>query len=145
MEVQSETGKLTAVLQENVTGIKIVKIFGAAKYEQNKFGEKARKLADLSYKAAKLFAVQGPLMTFIFTLSTAAILFVGGYELNAERITAGGLASFIFYMAMLAMPIRMMGWLINTYSRAQSAGDRIYEVLDAESGIKDKPDAGEIK
>ena len=145
MEVQSETGKLTAVLQENVTGIKIVKIFGAAKYEQNKFGEKARKLADLSYKAAKLFAVQGPLMTFIFTLSTAAILFVGGYELNAERITAGGLASFIFYMAMLAMPIRMMGWLINTYSRAQSAGDRIYEVLDAESGIKDKPDAVEIK
>ena len=113
MEVQSETGKLTAVLQENVTGIKIVKIFGAAKYEQNKFGEKARKLADLSYKAAKLFAVQGPLMTFIFTLSTAAILFVGGYELNAERITAGGLAAFIFYMAMLAMPIRMMGWLIN--------------------------------
>ena len=145
MEVQSETGKLTAVLQENVTGIKIVKIFGAAKYEQNKFGEKARKLADLSYKAAKLFAVQGPLMTFIFTLSTAAILFVGGYELNAERITAGGLASFIFYMAMLAMPIRMMGWLINTYSRAQSAGDRIYEVLDAESGIKDKTDAVEIK
>ena len=145
MEVQSETGKLTSVLQENVTGIKIVKIFGAAQYEQDKFGEKARKLADLSYKAAKLFAVQGPLMTFIFTLSTAAILFVGGYELNAERITAGGLASFIFYMAMLAMPIRMMGWLINTLSRAQSAGDRIYEVLDAESGIKDKADAVEIK
>ncbi len=145
MEVQSETGKLTSVLQENVTGIKIVKIFGAAQYEQDKFGEKARKLADLSYKAAKLFAVQGPLMTFIFTLSTAAILFVGGYELNAERITAGGLASFIFYMAMLAMPIRMMGWLINTLSRAQSAGDRIYEVLDAESCIKDKADAVEIK
>ena len=145
MEVQSETGKLTSVLQENVTGIKIVKIFGAAQYEQDKFGEKARKLADLSYKAAKLFAVQGPLMTFIFTLSTAAILFVGRYELDAERITAGGLASFIFYMAMLAMPIRMMGWLINTLSRAQSAGDRIYEVLDAESGIKDKADAVEIK
>ena len=84
-------------------------------------------------------------MTFIFTLATAAILFVGGHELNAERITAGGLASFIFYMAMLAMPIRMMGWLINTLSRAQSAGERIYDVLDAESGIKDKTNAIEIK
>ncbi len=145
MEVQSETGKLTSVLQENVTGIKIVKIFGAAEYEQTKFAEKARKLADLTYRAAKLFAVQGPLMTFIFTLATAAILFVGGHELNAERITAGGLASFIFYMAMLAMPIRMMGWLINTLSRAQSAGERIYDVLDAESGIKDKINAIEIK
>ena len=145
MEVQSETGKLTSVLQENVTGIKIVKIFGAAQYEQAKFSAKASKLADLTYRAAKLFAVQGPLMTFIFTLSTAAILFVGGYELNADRITAGGLASFIFYMAMLAMPIRMMGWLINTFSRAQSAGERIYEVLDAESGIKDKIDAIDIE
>lgn len=138
MEVQSETGKLTSVLQENITGIKIVKIFGAAAYENSKFSEKASRLADLTYEAMKLFAVQGPLMTFIFTLSTAAILFVGGYEFSAERITAGVLASFIFYMAMLAMPIRMMGWLINTLSRAQSAGERIYEVLDAESGIKDK-------
>lgn len=138
MEVQSETGKLTSVLQENITGIKIVKIFGAAAYENSKFSEKASRLADLTYEAMKLFAVQGPLMTFIFTLSTAAILFVGGYEFSAERITAGVLASFIFYMAMLAMPIRMMGWLINTLSRAQSAGERIYEVLDAESEIKDK-------
>ena len=80
-------------------------------------------------------------MTFIFTAATGAILWYGGREVAADRLTPGGLASFILFMGLLAMPIRMSGWLMNTLSRASSAGQRLYYILDAESPVTEKPDA----
>ena len=141
MRVQEETGALTTVLQENLAGMKVVKAFGARRFEESKFNAKADSLAQLTYSATRLFASQGSLMTFIFTAATGAILWFGGREIAADRLTAGGLASFIFLMALLGMPIRMSGWMINTFSRASSAGQRIYDVLDAESPVTEKPDA----
>ena len=141
MRVQEETGALTTVLQENLSGMKVVKAFGARRFEESKFNAKADSLAQLTYSATRLFASQGSLMTFIFTAATGAILWFGGREIAADRLTAGGLASFIFLMALLGMPIRMSGWMVNTISRASSAGQRLYDVLDAESPVTQKPDA----
>ena len=141
MQVQSETGQMTAVLQENLAGMKIVKAFGAREFEEAKFGKKALSVANLTYVATRLFASQGSLMTFIFTTATGAILLFGGREIVAGRLSAGGLAAFIFYMALLAMPVRMIGWLLNTFTRAASAGERIFEVLDAESPVQEKQGA----
>ena len=141
MRVQEETGALTTVLQENLSGMKVVKAFGARRFEESKFNAKADSIANLTYSATRLFASQGSLMTFIFTAATGAILWYGGREIAADRLTAGGLASFIFLMALLGMPIRMSGWMVNTFSRASSAGQRLYDVLDAESPVTEKPDA----
>ena len=141
MRVQEETGALTTVLQENLAGMKVVKAFGARRFEEAKFNAKADSLANLTYSATRLFASQGSLMTFIFTAATGAILWFGGREIAADRLTAGDLATFIFLMALLGMPIRMSGWMINTFSRASSAGQRLYDVLDAESPVMEKPDA----
>ena len=141
MKVQEETGAMTTVLQENLSGMKVVKAFGARAFEESKFNARANEVAKLTYSATRLFASQGSLMTFIFTAATGAILWYGGREVDADRLTAGGLASFIFYMGLLAMPVRMSGWMVNTVSRAASAGQRIYDVLDAESPVIQKPDA----
>ena len=141
MRVQEETGALTTVLQENLSGMKVVKAFGARRFEESKFNAKADAVANLTYSATRLFASQGSLMTFIFTAATGAILWFGGREIAADRLTAGGLTSFIFYMGLLGMPIRMSGWMVNTISRASSAGQRLYDVLDAESPVTQKPDA----
>ncbi len=141
MKVQEETGAMTTVLQENLSGMKVVKAFGARAFEESKFNAKADAVARLTYAAARLFASQGSLMTFIFTAATGAILWFGGREVAADRLTAGGLASFIFFMGLLGFPIRMSGWMVNTVSRASSAGQRIYDVLDAESPVTQKPDA----
>ena len=144
MRVQEETGALTTVLQENLAGMKVVKAFGARRFEESKFNARADAVAQLTYSATRLFASQGSLMTFIFTVATGAILWFGGREIAADRLTAGGLASFIFLMALLGMPIRMSGWMVNTISRASSAGQRIYDVLDAESPVAEKPDAAPL-
>ena len=141
MKVQEETGALTTVLQENLSGMKVVKAFGAREFEEAKFNARANAVAKLTYSATRLFASQGSLMTFIFTAATGAILWYGGREVAVDRLTAGGLVSFIFYMGLLGMPVRMSGWMVNTVSRASSAGQRIYDVLDAESPVTQKPDA----
>ena len=141
MKVQQETGAMITVLQENLSGMKVVKAFGAREFEESKFNSRAAAIARLTYSTTRLFASQGSLMTFIFTAATGAILWYGGREVAADRLTAGGLASFIFYMGLLAMPVRMSGWLMNTLSRASSAGQRLYDVLDAKSPVTEKPDA----
>ena len=140
-QVQEQTGHMTTVLQENLAGMRVVKAFGARAHEEAKFEEKAVEVADHTYVATRMFASQGSLMAFIFTLATGAILWFGGNEVVAGRLTPGELASFIFYMGLLAMPVRMMGWMVNTFSRAIAAGERIYEVLDARSPVEEKPDA----
>ena len=141
LKVQEETGAMTTVLQENLSGMKVVKSYGARAFEESKFNARAAAIARLTYSATRLFASQGSLMTFIFTAATGAILWYGGREVAADRLTAGGLTSFIFYMGLLAMPVRMSGWLMNTLSRASSAGQRLYDVLDAKSPVSEKPDA----
>ena len=141
MKVQEETGAMTTVLQENLSGMRVVKAFGARAYEESKFNSRADAIARLTYSATRLFASQGSLMTFIFTSATGAILWYGGREVAAGRLTPGELASFILFMGLLGMPVRMSGWLMNTLSRASSAGQRLYDVLDAESPVTEKPDA----
>ena len=141
LKVQEETGAMTTVLQENLSGMKVVKSYGARAFEESKFNARAAAIARLTYSATRLFASQGSLMTFIFTAATGAILWYGGREVAADRLTTGGLTSFIFYMGLLAMPVRMSGWLMNTLSRASSAGQRLYDVLDAKSPVSEKPDA----
>ena len=139
--VQTETGKMTTVLQENLAGMRVVKAFGARAHEEAKFEERISAVREHTYAATKLFAVQGSIMTLILTLATATILWVGGHEVAAGRLTPGDLAAFIFFMAMLMMPARMIAWLVNTMSRAASAGQRIFDVLDAESPVQEKPGA----
>ena len=141
MRVQVETGAMTTVLQENLSGMRVVKAFGARSFEESKFNARADAIARLTYSATRLFASQGSLMTFIFTSATGAILWYGGREVAAGRLTPGELASFILFMGLLGMPVRMSGWLMNTISRASSAGQRLYDVLDAESPVTQKPDA----
>ena len=141
MRVQEETGNLTTVLQESLAGIRVVKAFGGRRYEEDKFERKAASVADLTYAAVRLFASHGSFMTFVFTLATGAILLVGGNEVVAGRLTAGGLASFILLMGIMQMPVRMAGWMVNTFTRASAAGQRIFDVLDAVSPVEERPGA----
>ena len=142
MRVQEETGNLTTVLQESLAGIRVVKAFGGRRYEQDKFDKKAGLVADLTYAATRLFASHGSFMTFVFTLAIGAILLVGGNEVVDGRLTEGQLASFILLMGIMQMPVRMAGWMVNTFTRASAAGQRIFDVLDAISPVAERPGAG---
>ena len=84
-------------------------------------------------------------MTFFFTIVTGFILWYGGRQvITNPAFSVGDLVAFLVYMSMLQLPVRMTAFTINSFSRAISSGERIFQVLDAESAISEKPDAVEL-
>ncbi|HEY32978.1 MAG TPA: ABC transporter ATP-binding protein [Dehalococcoidia bacterium] len=142
--VQQGIALLGTILQENLSGVKVVRAFTQEKYESRKFKQQAKELYDDNIKASKIRAFNMPLMSFILVLASGVIVWVGGSEILAGRLTGGELIQFYLYLAMMAMPIRMMGMMVNMVSRGVSAGARIFEVLDTESAVTEKPGAIEL-
>ena len=139
--VQEELGQMTTVLQENLTGMRVVKAFGAEKYEQAKFGERIDRVYDANYSAQRLMVSNSSFTQFIFLAATGLILWLGVRAVVDGRLTPGELAQFLLYIGVLVQPIRMTGFLMNTFARAISAGERIFAVLDTHSPVAERPDA----
>ena len=144
-EVQSAIGKMTTLIQENFTGIKIIKVFASQNYETQRFEKQSSLVANFTYLTARIFASQGSLLILLFSLITVVVLWVGFYEVKSGQISPGQLVSFIFYLTILAIPVRMSGMMINTYARSVAAGQRIFEILDQVSSIVEKNDAINIR
>ena len=142
--VQELMGEMVTVLQENLSGISVVKSFAAEDYEKERFALKTRQLADQSYLAERTGGTNSAIMTLFFTLATGLIVWYGGRQVVQGDLTAGGLAQFVFYMSMLAFPIRMAAWTVNTFPRAISSGERIFQVLDAQPVVDEKEGAIEM-
>ncbi|MEE9286048.1 MAG: ABC transporter ATP-binding protein [Dehalococcoidia bacterium] len=141
---QERTGELTTLLQESLSGIKVVKAFNRRDYEDRKFSAKAGELADDFLAAARVQAGNTPMMNFMFTGVIGLVLWFGGREVMADRLSPGELTQFILYLAMLQMPVRMIGWMVNLASRAVSSGHRIFEILDAQSPVTEKVGAVDL-
>ena len=140
-KVQDGLARLTTVLQENMSGARVVKSFGREDTEIKKFNVEARSLFDVSFAATRLQSFSQPAMTGIWMLGMAATIWFGGREIAAGRLTGGELAGFALYLTLLQQPLRGLGMLINVTARAHSAGQRVFEILDAESAVKEAPDA----
>ena len=138
---QRLTGELGTIVQESLSGIRVVKAFARQDFEDRKFSEKAAELTGENLQAARVQAGNTPLMAFMFTSIIALMLWFGGRQVIQGQITAGQLTQFILYLAMLQMPVRMTGMIINMFARAVSSGERIFEVLDARSPVQEKEGA----
>ena len=141
LAVQTELGHMTTVLQENLSGQRVVKAFAAQEYEQEKFRARAGTVALHSYEAAKLEAANTSMMSIYYVGATGLVLWAGGREVISGGMTIGDLTQFVFYLGLLAMPIRMAAMVVNSFARAVSAGQRIFAVLDARSAVQEKPGA----
>ncbi len=141
LKVQQLIASLGTTLQESLTGVRIVKSFAQEKSESKKFADDSKKLYDTQVDAARIVAFNTPLMVLLIGAPTALVLWYGGHQVIAGNLTVGGIVQFIMYLGMLAMPIRALGMVTNMYSRSMSAGERIFEILDTKSQVKDKPDA----
>lgn len=145
MDVQNLQGRLGTVLQENLSGMRVVKAFAREQQESIKFSVEAKDLFERSYAANRIQAFNQPLLTGIWMTSMVAVAWVGALQINSGSLTAGELASFMVFLTIMQAPVRMLGWIITMFARAQSAGERIYDILDAESAVQEKPGAVELK
>ncbi len=140
-QIQAKLGHLNTVLQENLAGVRVVKAFAREPFEAGRF-----EAANAAYKAdniaaARIFATNFPVIFFISNLGTVAIIWFGGLEVIGGRLTVGELIAFNTYLSFLIMPIFTLGFIAGMMARATTSARRIFEILDAQSEVKDKPGA----
>jgi ABC-type multidrug transport system fused ATPase/permease subunit len=140
-KVQQLIGALGTTLQESLFGIKVVKAFLLREREERKFNTDAKKLYDEQVTAARLQAIYTPIMTLLLGLPIILVLWYGGRQVMDGTLTIGGVTQFILYLGMLAGFVSRLGTLAAMISRTMSAGRRIFEIMDTESDVKEKPNA----
>ncbi len=143
-ERQQRLGVINAVLQENITGIKVVKAFAKEDLEEHKFMQKSKDYFNNNVRAAGLRAQYIPLMELIAGIGTVFILLYGGSQVISGEITIGTLVAFNSYLLLLLMPMRFLGFITSFLQRALAGAKRIFEVMDAVPEVKDKPNAKEL-
>ena len=144
LRTQELQGRLGVVLQENLSGMRVVKAFGRERNEQQKFDTDATDLFENSYASNQLQAKYTPLLTGVWSLAMVATAWAGANQIAGGNLTAGELAKFLLYLAMLQLPVRSIGFITMLWARAQSSGQRIYDILDAESAVQEKANAAEL-
>ena len=144
LHVQEVMGELVTILQENLSGIHVVKAFASEEHEKSKYAIKAEELRREYYGNERLQQSTTAWLTLYFTLALGLVLWFGGMELMRGDLDPGGFAAFLLLMNQLTFPIRMTPQIIGSYSRAISSGRRIFEVLDAQSPVVENPDAAEM-
>ncbi len=143
-EVQNLQGRLGVVLQENLSGMRVVKAFGREKHEEKKFNAEAENLFKFSYQTNRIQATYAPPLSLVWSLAMVATGWFGAYQILHGNLRAGELAQFMLYLTMLQLPVRSLGWVNMLWARAAVSGQRIYDILDAESAVQEKPDAVEL-
>jgi len=147
-KIQQRFAAINTALQENLSGARVVKAFSRQKLEIEKFDKETQLLYEPQIINARMNAVRGPLFNVLTALSMASVLWYGGTLVFKNVLTAGELTTFYLYLGYIIPPIRMIGPQINMTSRALASGKRIFEILDTESAVKEKPNAtvlGDIK
>ena len=144
LKIQEKMAELSTVIQENLTGMRVVKAFASESHEEAKFDSKNVEVANHMIEAERLAAYNNSFMHFTFMVSLGLILWLGGQRVISGAMTYGELTQFIIYMQMLAMPVRMAGFLIRSYARAASAGQRVFEILDTKSPVQEPVAAHEM-
>jgi len=139
--IQQQMASMGTVLQENLSGIRVVKAFSRQNAETQKFEKEARVLYDDQIRVARIQAFGGPTMTFFTTIASSLVLWYGGMQVIQGHLTVGQLTTFYIYLGLLIPPIRMLGPMVDLTSRGIASGQRIFEILDTESAVKEKPNA----
>ena len=139
--VQRKMGVLTTVLQENLVGMRVVKSLGAEEAQKKLFHGHSFQVSEETFAANRLRVANTAFLTFMYIGATGLVVLFGGRWVLGGSLTAGELATFLLFLGLLVMPVRMLGWAVNVFTRAMSSGERIFQILDSPSPVADKEGA----
>jgi ATP-binding cassette, subfamily B, multidrug efflux pump len=140
-KVQAKLSALNTILQENLAGIKVVKAFTREKDEQAKFDQAADRLMNQQITVGRLFSFLFPLIFLIANLGQAATLYFGGQQIVNGTLTVGEWQEFSLYLIYLFLPLAQFGIIITQLGQASASATRVFEILDTQSDITEKPEA----
>ncbi|MBT3754952.1 MAG: ABC transporter ATP-binding protein [Candidatus Cloacimonetes bacterium] len=136
-------GRLSTVLQENLSGVRVVRAFARQKYEIDKFDDKNIEYRDLTYKLIRLLAWYWSVSDFLSLIQIIAVTVLGTYWAATGVITLGTLLAFSTYVGMLLWPVRQLGRVLTDMGKALVSIERIQEILDEPIEDLDKGDSPE--
>jgi ABC-type multidrug transport system fused ATPase/permease subunit len=135
---------ITAYLQETLSGVRVVRAFGQEERHKDRFTELNEENREANMKTVYLNAAYFPSVELLSAVATAVILLYGGARALDEAITIGVLVSFVFYLQSFFDPIQQLSQLYTTYQAGMAALDKVFELLDEEPDLADKPDAVDL-
>jgi ABC-type multidrug transport system fused ATPase/permease subunit len=135
---------VTAYLQETLSGVRVVRAFGQEPRHKSRFAELNDEHRRVNMRTVYLNAAYFPSVELLSAVATAGILLYGGNQVLDDAVTIGVLASFVFYLQSFFDPIQSLSQLYTTYQAGMAALDKIFELLDEEPDLVDKPDAIEL-
>ncbi|MBN2397229.1 MAG: lipid A export permease/ATP-binding protein MsbA [Deltaproteobacteria bacterium] len=141
---QVTMGTLTSMLQETISGTRIVKAFGMEAYEGRRFSKENEDLFRLFMKSVSIRAISSPFMEFLGGLGIAAIVFYGGYQVIQGTSTPGTFFSFLTALIMLYEPVKRLTNVNNTFQQGISAATRVFDIMDRTPEIRNREGAIEL-
>jgi ATP-binding cassette subfamily B protein len=140
-KVQEYLESLNQVLQENLTGIRVVKAFVRSKYENERFEVANDELYSISLKMTRYISIFFPIVMALMNLGTVAIIYFGGIQVFQGTTSVGQIMAFTNYLFSTMFPVLMLSMMAGQISAASASSTRIMQVLNTEPEVKDKPDA----
>ncbi|HVT91504.1 MAG TPA: ABC transporter ATP-binding protein [Bryobacteraceae bacterium] len=140
-KAQDNTAALNEILQETITGQQVVKTFGTEEFESNRFFAAARKLRNTSLKYVAQQAVASPVIEFFGALTIVGLLTYARSQIKLGAMTTGEFTSFVIALLMLYEPVKRLTGIHNIFEQALGASQKVFEYLDRERGVQDRPSA----
>lgn len=144
-QLQDQEGDLATSIEEAATGIRVIKSFGRHQLVQREFAGGAREVYETSMQKVRLRGTFWAVLGIVPNLTMAAVLLVGALAVTQGSLTKGGLAAFVSLVLMLIWPVESLGEILAMGEEAETAAERIFEVLDTEPDIADRPGATRLR
>jgi len=142
--LQERLADVSHEVEESVSGIRVIKAFGAEDLQRHRLGDAATGVYDQGMGLARLRAAFNPLLEVLPMVGLIAVLYVGGRQVIDGNLTVAALIAFNFYILQLVFPLRMTSFMVAQLSRASAAAARVYEVLATDPEIVERPDAAPL-
>ena len=133
--VQEKLDKVNSVVQENVSGARVVKAYVREDYEGARFDKANIELVEKNLKVQKLIAFLNPVLMIVMNLSVLAIIYIGGWQIEAGNMQVGVVMAAVTYITQVLMSVMMVSMMFQSISRARASAQRIREVLNTEPTV----------
>ncbi|GIJ00234.1 ATP-binding cassette subfamily B protein [Sediminihabitans luteus] len=133
--MQKRIDRINQVMREQITGIRVIRAFVRERHEEERFAEANERLYDTSLRAGKLMALMFPVVMCVMNLSTVAVMWFGGRQIDQGQLQIGELTAFLSYIMYILMAVMMSTMMFVMVPRAAVSAERIGEVLDTESSV----------
>jgi ABC-type multidrug transport system fused ATPase/permease subunit len=142
--VRARLGDINAKLQDNLAGIRVIQAFAREDLEYSRFSKESERYYQARVKGIRYWSIFFPAIRFFGAMGAVIVLGVGSVMVVKEQLTIGTLVAFLAYITSIYDPINRLTEVDNIFQEAIAAGERIFELLDETTDVKDAPDAIEL-